>query len=984
MSQASEGKRNASDSESIESPPTPGMIVGVGASAGGFEAFKELLAALPERNGIAFVFIQHMDPGHESLLATLLSRFTRMEVQQVQRTVRAEPDHVYVAPPNANLVIAGGMLNVRPVSEPPGRHKTIDFFLRSLAVDQGAQAIGVVLSGTGSDGVLGLKAIKGEGGITLVQDNESAHFSSMPQAAVAAEVADFVLPPAGIAQELMRIKEEYPRVAAPLRAERSLEQHEDAEAVDKILALVWNATNVDFSYYKPNTLRRRITRRMLLNRLSRPTDYLHHLEENQGEVIALYQDLVINVTSFFRDPDVFEALKRDAFPRIIGAKSPHSTIRIWVPGCSTGEEVYSLAIALTEFLHDKTAPMAIQLFGTDISDSAIERARAGIYPENIEVDVSAERLRLYFAKRDSGYQIAKPIRDLCIFARQNVVRDPPFSNLDLISCRNVLIYFGQELQARVFPLFHYALSATGFLLLGAAESVGSSAEYFDVVDSKHRLFVKKPVAPQRVIDFSQVRHNLYRLQPPRTGAPEVPPAFDPAREADLMLLDQFAPASVLIDADLNILQFRGQTGAYLQPAAGPASLHLLKMAREGLMVALHTAIQEARSVQGQVQKSGVRFRTNGDFAMVNINVLPVTHPQSPHGRFYLVLFESSDAPSARAQAPQAKEPPLLSDDIRVRELQHELDATKDYLQSVIGNHEASNEELRSANEEILSANEELQSTNEELETAKEELQSANEELTTLNDELQTRNVELAKVNDDLNNLLGSVQIGIVMVDHDVRIRRFTPLSARLMNLLPTDVGRPLADINPHIAVPDLSDRIRDVIDSLSPQAISVRDADGIDYKLRIKPYRTEDNRIDGALVMLSNGDAPLAIQGDNIPAASSLLSLVDVVHEPMLVLSNELRMVRANESFFSVFGLEQQSFDSTPLFELADGRFNVPALRRLLEQELPLDGVRTTRQVEVQMPGSTRRRQLQITARRVVDGSAPLVVMAMTPQEQSG
>jgi two-component system CheB/CheR fusion protein len=975
MSEVAGSEPKPAGSQTSQSPQDPRLIVGAGASAGGFEAFKALLEALPERTGLAFVFIQHLDPGHESLMAELLARFTRMKLQQVQAATRVEADHVYVAPPNTNLLIVNGVLNVRPVEQPPGRHKTIDFFLRSLAADQGAQGIGVLLSGTGSDGVLGLKAIKGEGGITLVQDEKSARFSSMPMAAVKAEVADFVLPPAGIAQELMRIKEQSHAVAAPSRAKRSLEREDQSEVMDKILGLVWNATNVDFSCYKPNTLRRRVMRRMLLRRFSESSEYLRFLENNPAEVVALYQDLVINVTSFFRDPEVFDALKRAVFPEIVARKASNSTIRIWVPGCSTGEEVYSIAIALTEFLHHQPAPIPIQLFGTDISENAIDRARTGIYPENIEADVAPERLRLYFVKRDGGYQISKPIRDLCIFAGQNLVRDPPFSNLDLISCRNVLIYFGQELQNRVFPLFHYALNDTGFLLLGSAESITSAVDYFDMVDSKHRIFIKKPASVHRILDFAHNRNKQRRSHPPRIGGFELTVKYDPAREADLMLLDQFTPASVLVDSALNILQFRGSSEAYLQPSAGPASLNLLKMAREGLVLALHSAIQEAATHHAPVDRRNVRFRSNGGFALIDIKVLPFANPRDPLAKFYLVLFLNEGRRTAKAQADPASSAARSSEDARMQRLQRELETTQECLKSVYGTQEASNQELRSANEEILSSNEELQSTNEELETAKEELQSSNEELTTFNDELQIRNAELAKVNDDLNNLLSSVHMGIVMVDHELRIRRFTSLSAQLMNLLPTDIGRPLGDINPRIAAPDLTAHTRTVIDTLTPQTINVRDAQGIEYRLAIRPYRTEDNRIDGALVMISSLDVATKEEPGPAPLGARLQPLLDLVHEPLLLLTDELRLMRGNAAFFKMFGLEHKDDRQLSLFELAEGRLDVPALRRLLAPALTADGACRSEVVELDQPAG--KRELQISVRRLVEASGALIVMAI-------
>lgn len=596
---------------------------------------------------------------------------------------------------------------------------------------------------------------------------------------------------------------------------------------------------------------------MVLHKLDKLDHYIRYLEENPKETKALYQDLVINVTSFFRDPEVFDALKEEIFPSILAGKSADAPLRIWIPGCSTGEEVYSLAISVLEAMGDKTASVPIQLFGTDISEMAVDKARAGIYPDNIEADVSPERLRRFFTKSDSGYQVSKPIRDLCIFARQNVVKDPPFSNLDLISCRNVLIYFGPELQKKVLPMFHYALNPNGFLLLGNSESIGAFADLFALAHKRHKIYSKKSVSPRLILDLARGDYGLDRPGGVAALPEGLPKNFDPQREADRLLLDRYSPPGVLVNSDMNILQFRGRTGYFLEPAPGGASFNLLRMAREGLMIPLRTALHEATESGRAARKEDVLFKGNGDSYRANLEVIPIAGPQMAVEKFFLVLFQELRSatdlvirPEAANSGPVARPAGEAEREDEVERLRQELAATKEYLQSVIESQEAFNEELRSANEEILSSNEELQSTNEELETAKEELQSANEELTTLNEELQTRNEELAKVNDDLTNLLNSINIAIVMLDNDLRVRRFTPSAEKLFSLIPTDIGRPFSDINPRISVPDLVPYIRDVVDTLGTKEVEVRDGSGRWYNLRVRPYKALDNKIDGAVLAL--------------------------------------------------------------------------------------------------------------------------------------
>src|SRR5262245_3010125 len=823
----------------------PISIVGVGASAGGLDAFGQLLAALPSDSGMAFVLIQHLAPKYESILSELLGKATRMPVVEVSDGMRVEPNHVYVIPPNADMSIANGVLRLTPISPDRSRRMPIDLFLRSLAEDQQSRAIGVIPSGTASTGTLGLQSVKALGGVTFAQD-ESAKYSAMPRSAIAAGNVDFVLPPELIARELNRIAKHIHVFATEDHAETPTGPPD--EALSKIFLLLRNISRVDFSFYKHGTIKRRITRRMFLRKIENLPSYLQFLRKNPKEVEALFDDVLINVTSFFRDADAFESLQKVAFPHILNHKGPNSTVRIWVAGCSTGEEAYSLAIVLLEYLREKAANFQIQIFATDVSDSVIQKARAGIYPENISLDITSHRLNRYFQKVEGGYQISKAIRDMCVFAKQDVAKDPPFSRLDLISCRNVLIYMGQVLQKRIIPLLHYALNPSGVLFLGSSETVGGFTDLFVPIDKKHKIYTKKQVSIPLNFDFvPQFRED----EQPEERHEELPQRMDLQKIADQILLNRYAPPSVMVNEKLDIVQFVGQTSGFLDPAPGDASLNLLRMVKSGLHPELRLAFQRVRR-DGLTRKEGVLIESDGGLKSVNLEIIPVKN-FSRKERYYLVVFEAAAArASENRNAPKERKPDKKNSkgktsqiDIENARLKEELEATREYLQSIIEEQRTTNEELRSANEEIQSSNEELQSINEELETAKEELQSTNEELTTVNEELQNRNEELTQLNNDLNNLLSSVNIPIVMLGNDLRIRRFTPVAEKVMNLIPTDIGRPITDIKTNLRISDLRQSVMHVIDSLEIQENEVEDNTGRWYSMRIRPYRTLDNKIDG-------------------------------------------------------------------------------------------------------------------------------------------
>jgi two-component system CheB/CheR fusion protein len=837
--------------------------------------------------------IQHLDPTHKSFLSESLAKATSMPVEQIRPGQRVEPDHVYVIPPDADVSIANGHLVLVPRG--PSKlqlHLPVDFFFTALAAELGNRAIGVVLSGTASDGTEGSRAIQAAGGITFAQEPETAKFAGMPRSAVAAGVVDVVLPIAGLARELLRLGqhpyllddraplagEEAPTrapgdgtAAAPPSA-RDDNQPGDpppgqdqsaAAALVDIMDIVRSVVGVDFREYKGPTFERRLARRMALRRVDDRVSYLALLHREPDEVRALYEDTLIHVSSFFRDPDVFDTLKTAVFPVIVAHKDEGSPIRVWVAGCSTGQEVYSLAIALLEFLGDSRRP--IQLFGSDVSEAAIQLARSGRYADGGMAGINEEQRRRYFTKMDAGYRINRNVRDLCVFVRHDLARDPPFSKVDLLSCRNVLIYFDQALQQRVLPSFHYSLNQPGFLLLGRTESISGFDAMFTPLDKVRKIFTRSSLPSH--LRFAP-RLELPAAQPPRM-ATTTGPGFGRAdsemgRRLDALLLGYYAPPGVLVNQQFEVLQFRGQTGSYLQPASGSPQTNLLKMARPGLLSKLQDALKQAGEQAAPIRIAGVEVDQDGFTRTCDLVVLPFGDPaagRTPESsdRLFVVLFE--EIPVAGGDA----EPDLNRvhrrgrgpDDEpgRVSRLEHELTSTTQYLHALIEEHGRANEDLGSANEELLSGNEELQSLNEELETAKEELQSTNEELTTVNDELHRRNLEVGQINSDLANLLDTVDLAIVILDLGRNIRRFTPKAQALLSVLPSDVGRSFDDIKPKLDLPDLDRRIAEVISTFVAQEQEVQDRSGRWYRMQIRPYRTPDHRIDGAIVSFFDIDA---------------------------------------------------------------------------------------------------------------------------------
>lgn len=952
------------------------LTVGIGASAGGLEACTKLLEHLPPHTGMAFVLVQHLAPTKDSILAELLSKATTMPVREVQDGMAAEPDHVYVIPPNTALAVFHGALRLLPRAETHTQHMPVDSFFRSLAEDQGQHAVGIILSGTGSDGSLGIRAIKAEGGIVLAQDEQSAKYNGMPKSAAATGAVDFILPPEKMAAELVRISR-HPVMTflTAMKTGPLLQAGEDA--LSKIFMRLRTATGVDFTYYKQATILRRISRRMLLHKIDALDHYVRYLQENPAEVGVLYQDILINVTSFFRDPETFTALKNVVFPRILESRSSDTPLRAWVPGCSTGEEAYSLAMCFQEFCEERGVSHPIQFFASDIDEAAIEKARQGLYPDNIVQDVSPERLRRFFARTEQGYQISKPIRELCVFARQNLIKDPPFSKMDLISCRNLMIYFGPMLQKKVLPILHYALNPTGYLMLGKSESIGEFANLYSLVDKNSRIYSKKTSSSE--MHFNGERGHVRekaavkkKVEEPAAGGADI------QKEADGIILNRYSPSGLVVNEDMDILQFRGNISPYLKPRPGKASLNVMKMAGESLAMELRVLIRQASGENAAVRKEGIKVRHNGVVSTISIEVTAFQPRDSP-ARLFLVIFEDTVVPTVRDSKKAGKAPAKAKgrpQENQVVSLARELAATQQHLKSIVAEHEASTEELKALNEEVQSSNEELQSINEELETSKEELQSTNEELSTVNDELQNRNEEITQSNNDLVNVLSGVDIPILLIGNKLQIRRFNASAGKALNLIATDIGRPISDIRPNINVPDLDRMILEVVDSLTIREQEVQDTQGRWYAMTIRPYKTVDNRIDGAIMTLEDINelkvGMLRIQ----EARDYAEAIVETVREHLIVLNKDLRVVTANQAYYKDFAVTPEVIKDKYIYDIQDGLWNMPKLRQLLEEIIGEDSEFSNFEVDNEAPGADRRIML-LNARRVAREGSELILLAV-------
>jgi len=820
-------------------------IVGLGASAGGLEALEAFFSHMPSDSNMAFVIIQHLSPKHKSIMGSLLSKSTQMPVSEIESEMNIQPNHIYLNPPDKNVIIQNGKLKLMIPVKTDRINLPIDCFFRSMADDLSEKAVCIILSGTATDGTLGLKAVKGGGGIAMVQDPNSAKYDGMPRSAISTGIVDFILPVEKLPGELVKYVKA-PYVAAVKKVTSTNDNY--AEYIQTIFALIRQSTGHDLSHYKQTTIRRRIERRLAVHQIAKIADYIKYLEKDSAEVDILFKDMLIGVTSFFRDTEPFKILKEQFLPGFLKNRQPDSLIRIWIVGCSTGEEAYSLAILFLEVMELVKQHHNVQFFASDIDADAIERARQGVYPDSIAADVSKERLNKYFVKEDNTYRIKKQIREMIVFAVQNVIKDPPFSKIDLISCRNLLIYMDTPLQKKVMPLFHYTLKPDGIMLLGTSESIGEFTDLFSPFNNKWKIFKRLESYVQRAVDYPMVPFYHPRTIGATKDGEEI--NVDAQNVAERVILDNYAPPGVLVNERHEIIHFLGKTDKYLETPTGKATLNILSMAREGLRLKLSTALHDAVRQKKICSYEAVNVKYNGDYRVIDLTVRPILETGAPSG-LLLVMFDEIKQVTKPVRDKKKKG---QKDDSNpeISSLERELESTKEHLQVTIEELETSNEELKSTNEELQSVNEELQSTNEELETSKEELQSTNEELMTVNTELQKKVDELSETNNDINNLLASTDIATIFVDIDFKIKRFTPATTKIFNLIVTDVGRSINDITSNIPFGKLYSDMQHVLKTLEKSTKEVQDKDGEWYSVRISPYRTVDNVIDGVVTTFSN------------------------------------------------------------------------------------------------------------------------------------
>lgn len=955
-------------------------IVGIGASAGGLEAFEQFFRNVQPDSGMAFVLVSHLDPDHASMLTEILQRATRMPVVEAQDQLKVEPNCVYAIPPNRDMAIFHGTLQLSAPEMPRGQRMVIDAFLRSLAEDQGEKAVGIILSGTGTDGTLGLRALQGAGGITLVQEPGTAKYDGMPASAIQAGYATYVLPVEKMPEQLLNntrrlnIPQEQPQASSSA-----------ASGMSRILMLLRAGTGHDFSLYKKSTIGRRIERRMSQHNIEDTEVYARYLKEHPAEVQSLFKELLINVTSFFRDAEAFVALKQDILPKLLEGKPEEYVFRVWVAGCATGEEAYSIAILLREFMDESHREFKIQIYSTDLDDEAIAVARAAIYPPNIAQDVTPERLHRFFIKDDNGYRVKKEIREMVVFATQSVIKDPPFTKLDLLSCRNLMIYLEPELQNRVIPAFHYALKAGGVLFLSPSESIGNHVDLFTPLNRKWKFYqsTSSATSTRAVMSsgLSWTRENNTKDPDQVTSKIKETDFAELTRRA---LLQSYAPASVVTDLKGDILFVHGDTGKYLRPAPGQATLNVIEMAREGLQMELRAAILSSADKNTPTLNREASYGSNGDFHSMSFSVRPLP---SPNAGNVLLLVSFQDLPDTKTGSPSSarthsgKTAPNKragAADLRAEELERELAYTKENLHATIEEQQASNEELKSTNEEMQSTNEELQSTNEELETSKEELQSVNEELVTVNAELQDKIEQLAGMQNDMKNLLDNINVGTIFLHDALLIKRFTRDAVKAYRLVASDVGRPLADIKSNIKDDELLADAKAVLDSLIPREREVQTLGGEWYLARIQPYRTLDNVIDGVVLTFTDITKRMLAESAMKDAHELAESIVNTVREPLIVLDGNMKVISASRSFYENFRVAPENSLGRQLYELGNRQWDIPKLRELLETILPNNQVIEGFEVEHDFPDIGKRKML-LNARRItgkVDGTQ-LILLAI-------
>jgi two-component system CheB/CheR fusion protein len=952
---------NRKKTKSAVSPELPCAIVGIGASAGGLEALEQFFTHMPANTGMAFVVILHQDPRQKGMLTEILVRYTSMTVVEVSDNIRAEPNTVYVKPSNADIAILQGVLTLLETEPVRGLHLPIDIFFRHLAEDQDGKAVGILLSGTGSDGTLGIRALKEHAGMVMVQDPLSTTFGSMPQSAIATGLVDYVALPPKLPELLVQYVQGLAQMPAVMKTPDRATENELA----RIFILLRSRSGQDFSQYKRSTIQRRIGRRMSLQQLTSLEDYVRYIQENPAEIDILAKELLIGVTQFFRDPDAWENLK-ESLSRLIKRTPAGSTLRAWVVGCSTGEEAYTMAVVFQETLDalGRSGEIRYQVFGTDVDRGAIEIARQGVYSANIMVDVSPERLDRFFIREDDTFTIRPEIRETVVFAPHNILTDPPFTHLDALSCRNLLIYLSPELQKKLITLFHYALNPGGILLLGTAESISGHSDLFQAVENKWKIFQRREEAPPFAI---HPELPLRFIEPERSSGRVIAGREVPAPNlVQKWLLERFVPSSVIVNENGDILYFQGKTRKYLEPPSGRANLNVYAMAREGLQFALQSAIGAASRDKHEITRDDLFVQTDGSAQRIRLIVQPIPET-AEQGQLYLVIFKDQPEPP---RPPAPEHPGEVPADARYAALEQEFLHSRQQLQDTVEQMQASQEELRSANEE-------LQSTNEELISSKEELQSLNEELITVNAEYQKKIEELSQITDDMRNVLRSTEIPILFLDNQLRVRRFTEPIRAVINLQSSDLNRPITDLKVNLKDEQFLSDIRRVLDTLQMRVKQVQAEEGRWYEMRILPFRTMENRIDGVVVSFMDITLLKELEASLRDSRNYAENIIATIREPLLVLDEKLKVISANRSFFTIFKVSQEETEGKYLYALGNKQWDIPKLRQLIEDVLPKQTQFEGYVVDHDFP-EIGHRTMRLNARKVyADTGAAMILLAI-------
>jgi two-component system CheB/CheR fusion protein len=957
---------------------SPFYVVGIGASAGGLDALERFFGNMSGNTGMAFIVVSHLDPNHVSIMPELIQKSTKMKLFQAEDGMVVEPNHVYVAPANRDLAILHGTIQLIEPLEAHGFRLPIDFFFKSLSADLGEKAICIILSGMASDGTAGLKAVKSELGMVMVQDPKSAKFDGMPSSAIKTGLADYILHPEEMPEQLIRYTSQ--KVKGVL-LERALTEHKIPDAFQKIFILLRTHTGHDFSLYKQNTIYRRVERRMNVSQLDNLPHYIRLLQENPAEIENLFKELLIGVTNFFRDPESFEKLKK-VLSDLVKNKPENEQIRIWVPGCSTGEEAYSIAITLRECMDEAKKYFNVQIFATDIDSNAIEKARLGTF-SGIESDVGKEHLNRFFTSEGNVYHIRKEIREMLVFAPQSVIKDPPFTKLDLISCRNLLIYLNTELQKKIIPIFHYSLLPNGILFLGSSETISGFVDLFSMADKKWKIYKRRDsiYSAQPIVEFP-ISRAIEKTNEIIMNKIEVK---NVTQIAEKIILQSYSPNCVIITENGEIVYIHGRTGKYLELTHGEAKMNIFEMAREGLQQELPALIRKVVSSRKSLTSKGLKVKTNGSFQLINLTVKPIKEP-AMQGSLLLIFEEvlpEEKMPVSKKIHYEKKSEKIIT------ALERELKTTKANLRSTIEELETSNEELKSTNEEMQSTNEEMQSSNEEMETSKEELQSLNEELITVNTELQNKNDELSVINNDMKNLLDSIDIPTIFLDNNLHIKRFTHHATKVINLISSDIGRPINHIATNLKYEKFIEDAKEVMRTLVFKEIELQTNDGTWYQMRILPYRTTSNIIDGLVVTFThihklktayqeihklNQEVQLAREySDNI---------VDTVRDSLLILNKDLKVLSANRSFYKMFNTVSEKTVGKFVYELQDNNWDIPELRKLLEEIIPENSFFEDYEVEYNFVKGGRKKLL-LNAREIFQGDKESQLILLAIQSQS-